>query len=176
MKAIKVFGTGDARLVEDAKIPTLRDDCILVKTHSVALNPPDCKYLDEMPSPGATVGCDYAGIVIEVGSKVTKSFKPGDRVCGAVCGNNALQTEDRAFGEYVVAKGDLQMKIPEHLGFEEASTLGLAVVIAGQGLCQGLGLPLPNDEEERPKWASRQILIHGGNNPAGMMAIQYAAL
>lgn len=28
------------------------------------------------------IGCDYAGIVEEVGSKVTKGFKKGDKVCG----------------------------------------------------------------------------------------------
>lgn len=32
-----------------------------------------------------------------------------------------------AFGEYAVAKGDLQIKIPDNLSFEEAATLGVGI-------------------------------------------------
>lgn len=64
-------------------IPKLRDDYILVKVKAVALNPTDWKHVDYMNlSKGARIGCDYAGIVEEVGSKVTKPFKKGDRVAG----------------------------------------------------------------------------------------------
>ena len=66
-------------------IPRLRDDYILVKTVAVALNPTDWQTLDEKPKPGTSysvLGCDAAGIVIEVGKGVTKSFKKGDRIAG----------------------------------------------------------------------------------------------
>lgn len=32
-----------------------------------------------------------------------------------------------AFGEYIVTKGDLQIKIPDNVSFEEAATLGVGV-------------------------------------------------
>ena len=176
MKAIKVLGKGDARLVDDANIPELRDDYILIKTHSVAVNPADYKHIDWIPSIGAIVGCDYAGTVVKVGPKVTRPFKPGDHICGAVLGSNELNLDGGAFAEYIVAKGDVQMKIPDNMAFDEASTLGVAVLTVGQGLYQGLGLPLPNDEEAKGQQKSPHVLICGGSSAMGMMAIQYAKL
>ena len=61
-----------------------------------------------MAIPGATVGCDYSGVVEEVGSKVEKPWKKGDRISGFVHGVNALQPEDGAFGEYVGLGTDLR--------------------------------------------------------------------
>ena len=54
-----------------------------------------------MANPGSTLGCDYAGVVEEVGSKVTKSWQKGDRIAGFVHGGNASQPEDGGFAEYV---------------------------------------------------------------------------
>lgn len=63
------------------------------------------------------MGCDFAGIVEEVGPKVTKEWKKGDRICGFTHGVNSAEPEDGAFGEYVMAKGDIAMKIPEASSF-----------------------------------------------------------
>jgi NADPH:quinone reductase-like Zn-dependent oxidoreductase len=73
--------------VEEVPLPKLRDDYIIVRTKAVALNPTDWKGLGRGTSPGAIVGCDYAGIVEEIGSKVTKSLKVGDRVAGFARGS-----------------------------------------------------------------------------------------
>ena len=54
-----------------------------------------------MAIPGCTVGCDYSGVVEEMGSKVEKPWKKGDRIAGFVHGVNALQPEDGADGQYV---------------------------------------------------------------------------
>ena len=40
MKAIKIDGMGKAK-VQDVPLPKMRDDYILVKVHTVALNPTD---------------------------------------------------------------------------------------------------------------------------------------
>ena len=69
-------------------IPKLRDDYILIKTVSVALNPTDWKSLENTPSKGALVGCDYAGVVEEVGNGVT-DVKVGDRVAGFARGGSS---------------------------------------------------------------------------------------
>ena len=70
--------------------PRLRDDYILVKTIAVGLNPTDWQHVYEGiggdPS-GTLTGCDYVGTVVEVGSKVTRSFKKGDRITGMAHGS-----------------------------------------------------------------------------------------
>lgn len=55
-----------------------------------------------------------AGEVLEIGDKVTKSFKKGDRVACFTHGVNAVQPEDGAFAEYAVCKGDVTFKLPDH--------------------------------------------------------------
>merc|ERR1712093_494909 len=72
---------GEAAAVQ-APVPALRDDYILAKVKAVALNPTDWKHVAWLTPEGARIGCDYAGVVEEVGSKVTKPFKKGDRVAG----------------------------------------------------------------------------------------------
>jgi NADPH:quinone reductase-like Zn-dependent oxidoreductase len=70
-------------------VPKLRDDYILVKTAAVAINPTDWQTLDETFKPGTThtlLGCDAAGVVVEVGKNVTRDFKPGDRIVGMAHG------------------------------------------------------------------------------------------
>jgi len=169
--AIVIKATGDARL-EEAPIPKLRDDYILVKVKAVALNPTDWKHIDYLADPGARVGCDYAGVVEEVGSKVTKPFKKGTRVSGFCHGGNAVYHEDGSFGEIITAKGDIQIEIPSNLSFEEAATLGVGVTTVGQALYQSLKLPMPN----QPQAENTPLLIYGGSTATGSLAIQYAKL
>jgi NADPH:quinone reductase-like Zn-dependent oxidoreductase len=168
--AVIVLKAGEAQ-VQETSIPKLRDDYILVKTKNVALNPTDWKHLDFLCKKGALLGCDYAGIVAEAGSKVTK-FKRGDRVCGFCHGGNEVNHEDGAFAEYVTAKGDVQIGIPDNMSFEEAATLGVGVTTCGQGLYQSLQLPLPN----KPATQKTYVLIYGGSTATGALAIQYAKL
>jgi NADPH:quinone reductase-like Zn-dependent oxidoreductase len=171
-KAIVVTAPKQESLVSDRSIPTLRDDYILVKTVAVALNPTDWKHIAYLAPPGVLVGCDYAGIVEEVGKSVKKNFKKGDRVCGFVHGANAVQPEDGAFAEYIVAKGDVQIHIPGNLSFQEAATLGVGISTVGQGLYQSLKLALPTEPTKEPT----QILIYGGSTATGTLAIQFAKL
>lgn len=131
MRALKVQSPGHAAVVSNVPTPTLLDDYLLVKTVAVALNPSDWKHLDRVDTP-TTIGCDYAGIVEEVGPKVTKSWKKGDRVCGVTHGGNQDNVETGADGEYLIAKGDIQIKIPEDMSFEEAAALGVGVMSVGE--------------------------------------------
>ena len=52
-----------------------------------------------MATPGCTLGCDYSGVVEEVGSKVTKNWAKGDRIAGFAHGGNAVEPEDGVFAE-----------------------------------------------------------------------------
>lgn len=171
-KAIIVTEPKKAGLVTDRPIPKLRDDYILVKTVSVGLNPTDWKHVAYLSPPGVLVGCDYSGIVEEVGKDVKKQFKKGDRICGFAHGGNASQHEDGAFAEYIVVKGDLQMKIPDHMSFQDAATLGVGINTVGQALYQSLKLALPTE----PIKDATPILIYGGSTATGTLAIQFAKL
>jgi NADPH:quinone reductase-like Zn-dependent oxidoreductase len=63
------------------------------------------EHIDMIAAPGATIGCDYAGTVVEVGSKVQKKWQKGDRIAGFTHGGNSVELEDGSFAEYCVAKG-----------------------------------------------------------------------
>lgn len=161
-------------LVNDRPVPKLRDDYILVKPVAVALNPTDWKHAAfGLADNGCLLGCDFAGIVEEVGPKVTKQWRKGDRLSGVAHGGNAVQPEDGAFAEHVVVKGDVQMKIPDTMSFEDASTLTLGVTTVMQGLYQkALKLNWPDD----PVKESVPILIYGGSTATGALGIQFAKL
>jgi len=172
MKAVVYQGPKQAVIVSDRAIPKLRDDYVLVKTVAIALNPTDWKHVEfGLAKEGCIVGVDYAGIVEEVGSKVTKPFKKGDRICGFTHGANASNIEDGAFAEYIVAKGDIQMKIPDNLSFEEAATLGCGVGTVGQGLYEDIGLHL--SPPSKPVQDSETVLLYGGSTATGTLGIQF---
>ncbi|KAF9887094.1 hypothetical protein FE257_010588 [Aspergillus nanangensis] len=171
-KAVVATAPKQASVVSDRPLPTLRDDYILVKTVSVALNPTDWKGIEYRALPGGLIGCDYAGIVEEVGKAVKKPFRKGDRICGFAHGCNSTQLEDGAFAEYIVVKGDLQIIIPDSLSFQEAATLGVGVCTVGQSLYQSLKIASPTNPISTPE----PILIYGGSTATGTLAIQYAKL
>jgi NADPH:quinone reductase-like Zn-dependent oxidoreductase len=180
---------------DDVPLPRLRDEYILVKTKAVALNPTDWKGVEGRPAPGAIAGCDYAGVVEEIGSKVTTPFKVGDRVAGicrggisslpsfpllfSLSGNSPLHNpadpnehENGAFAQHISVKGDIQIKITDNISFEDAATLGVGLTTVGQAMYQTLGLPLPPAKVTEPT----TILIYGGSTATGTLAIQYAKL
>ncbi|KAH6856972.1 chaperonin 10-like protein [Chaetomium sp. MPI-CAGE-AT-0009] len=177
IKAVVITGRETAE-VKTVPLPTLPDDYILVRTTAVALNPTDWKHVDFASNVvGARVGCDYAGVVEQVGPKVTKPFAKGDRVCGLVHGANSLRLDGGAFGEYIIAKGDLQIKIPDNLSDEDAATLGVGVSTVAQGLYQTLQLPIPGTAEAAsPSNPPPEILIYGGSTATGLLGIQFAKL
>jgi NADPH:quinone reductase-like Zn-dependent oxidoreductase len=164
---------GTAEVRTDVPRPKLRDDYIIVKTKAVALNPTDWKSLGPARrSPGAIAGCDYAGIVEEVGKAVTTPFKKGDRVAGFVFGGSPANHDDGGFASHVTAKGDLQIRIAEHISFDDAATLGVGITTVGQAMYQSLGLPLPPAKVREPT----SILIYGASTATGTLAVQYAKL
>jgi NADPH:quinone reductase-like Zn-dependent oxidoreductase len=175
-KAVITTTNKTIQVVSDRTIPTPRDDEILVKTTSVALNPTDWKHIDFLAPPGVLIGCDYAGTVVEVGQNVKKSFKKGDRICGFVHGSNTLHPEVGAFAEYIVVKGDLQYRVPDNMSFQDAATVGLGVTTAALGLYRSLGLALPSEPLTEEKEKKKQILVYGGSTATGTLAIQFANL
>ena len=173
MKAITVNGN-KAKVSSDVPVPKIRPTYLLAKVDAIALNPTDWKHICfKIAAPNGISGCDFSGTVVEVGSEVTKSFKPGDRIAGTTHGANFSQPEDGCFAEYAVAKADLLVKIPDSLSSEAAATFPLGVSTVGQGLYQKalkLNLPTNPTKNEEP------VLIYGGSSATGSLAIQYARL
>ncbi|KAK0108898.1 hypothetical protein ONS96_002734 [Cadophora gregata f. sp. sojae] len=141
---------------------------------SIGLNPHDLLDIDapwSISDAGDLLGCDYAGIVEEVGSAVIRNLKKGDRVCGCTR-PNPLQPDWGTFAEYVIVVGDMQLHIPDEMSFEDAASLGVSILTAGAVLYDTLGFKTPPDGNE----ARCQILIYGGSTSTGRMMIQFAKL
>ncbi|KAI1066505.1 hypothetical protein LB506_008103 [Fusarium annulatum] len=161
-------------LVTDRPQPNLRPEHVLIRTVAVALNPTDWKHAAlGIAADGNLLGCDFSGIVVEVGSAVTKPLRPGDEVLGVAHGGCPEQPEDGAFAEYIVAKGDTLMLKPKSLSFEKAATISLGAITCGQGLFQqGLKLKLPGQGVQEKSF----VLIYGGSTATGSLGIQFATL
>ena len=163
---------------------------LLIRTRAVALNPPDWMALDSFGRPGAGVGFDFAGEILEIGEGCA-NWNVSDRVAGFVHASGCFSCKlfgfsmtgfipghaanycNGAFREYVTADADLVMRIPDHMFLDEASTLGMGVSTAAQALHQWLPLPLPTLD---PQPSNRTILIYGGSSATGSIAIQLAKL
>lgn len=83
-----------------------------------------------------------------------------------------MNHEDGAFANYITAKGDVQIKIPDNVSSIDAATLGVGIFTVGQALYQSLGLPLPTEAAKEPF----PVLIYGGSTATGTLAIQFAKL
>lgn len=174
MKAI-VYRNGEAKVDYERSVPQLRDDCILVRPMAVALNPTDWKGVKEKRAQdNCIIGCDYAGVVVEVGSAVKKDWKVGDRAFGCGHGGNPTNPDDGVFAEAAAVTGDLQMRIPDSMSFEEAATVGLGTITVGQGLYQkALKLQLPTETGTSTQDGAF-VLIYGGATATGALAVQFA--
>jgi NADPH:quinone reductase-like Zn-dependent oxidoreductase len=172
--ALVVVGPGQLSLHEDEPLPHMAPDMALVRTVAVAINPVDAKMLDYSPAVGAIHGCDFAGVVVALGSRAPRHFSIGDRVAGAVHGNNSLEPRVGAFA---------LLKIPDTMTFEEASTLGIGLATAGLALFRELEVPMslehliyragPEvDVTPNAAW----VLVSGGSTATGTRAIQLLKL
>ncbi|KAI1621219.1 chaperonin 10-like protein [Exophiala viscosa] len=123
-------GAGNA-VLRAIPVPQLRDDYILVRTLAIALNPTDWTTPDAVGDDGTLVGCDYAGIMEEVGKAVKKPFKKGERIARFGHRGNDANPENGAFARYIAIKGNLQIHIPDSVSFEAACTVGVGVTTTG---------------------------------------------
>ena len=175
MRAIQSVSLGQAAIVEipDAE---LTPDSILVRPTYVANNP--CDYivtdLDGLFDKDQIIGCDYAGIVEQIGSNVNTSLKPGDRVCGAVAGGIGCDVTKGAFADLIPAYGDFCFPIPTDVSDAEAATLGVGLSTVAMVLYDNFGFPLPDED---PKFGEgKTLFIYGGSTATGLLVMQFAQL
>ncbi|KAI1385652.1 GroES-like protein [Hypoxylon trugodes] len=178
--AIVAQDVGRPAIKLDAPVPSLSPDMILVKTAAVAVNPVDTKLLDYSATSGAVIGHDFAGTIVALGADAEAAGRLalGDRVAGLVHGMNKLQPEIGAFAEYVGAHADLVLKIPDHMSFEDAASLGVGVATAALAIFGELGIPMPIVPVEKPELTEHEedprqyVLVAGGSTASGTRAIQ----
>jgi NADPH:quinone reductase-like Zn-dependent oxidoreductase len=166
MKAIVInaYGSPDVVELKEVARPAIKDDEVLVRVHAASLNAGDVFALRGSPWPirlsvglpkpkNYILGCDMAGRVEAVGSRVTR-FKPGNEVFGAGSGTLA---------EYAhVTEGKLALK-PANLTFEQAAAVPTAAVTALLGL-RDAGKIQPG----------QKVLINGASGGVGTFAVQIA--
>jgi len=161
MKAMRVNQWGLPVELEDVPQPKPGKDEVLVQVHAASINPFDSAvhagYMQGMMSTPLTLGTDFAGEVVEVGSDV-KHLKVGDAVYGLV----PLRSGG-SFAEYVVAKVNEVTHKPKKLSYVEAAAVPLASLAAYQSLFD-LGQAQKGE----------RVLIIGAGGAVGGCAIQLA--
>jgi len=154
-------------------IPSPGADELLVRNHAVAANPVDWKiqsYNFFAKNYPIVLGSDACGVVVAVGSSVTK-FKPGDRVTGfaAVIYNNDIN--HGAWQTYTILREIATTKIPASMSFEEGSVFPMGFATSAISLFINLGIPRPSASVETQKSG---LLIWGASSSVGCSALQIA--
>lgn len=163
MKAAQINQHGGPEVIAINEIdkPTPKDGQVLVEVHAASINPFDSKIRGgamEIPFP-FTIGGDYAGTVVAVGTGVL-DFKTGDGVYGSAI---VLSGGSGAMSEFATANLKNSARKPEKTTWEEAAALPLVGSSAIQALLDHIHLQ-----------SGQKILIHGGAGGIGHIAIQIA--
>lgn len=165
MKALtfKRYGKAQDLGFDDVDYPTLEADELLVKVYAAGLNPIDNMIPTGIFKPvlhfklPATSGSDLAGIVVAVGSRVTR-FVPGDEIFASIF--------DRGTGslaEFARVPESLAAMKPANLDFVQAASLPMVSLTAWQALTEHAKL--------RP---GQKVFIPAGSGGIGSFAIQLA--
>lgn len=163
MKAIMMidYGTSEGLQEQEIAKPELKENEALVEMFVTTLNSGDHLILTgafrnvvplRLPH---ILGIEIAGIVREVGEKVTR-VKPGDRVIG-------LLPIGGGYAEYVAVDETGLAVIPSTLSFQETVALSAVGLTAWQSLFRFGNLQ-----------PGQRILIHAGAGAVGHIAVQLA--
>ena len=136
---------------------------VRVRLYAAGVNPVDTKlrangtyYPDRLPT---VLGCDGAGVVEEVGAKVTR-FQSGDKVyfCSGGIGG-----EPGNYATYNTVHEDCAARMPGNLDFVQAAAVPLVLITAWEALYNRASLQ-PAD----------RVLIHAAAGGVGHVAVQLA--
>ena len=165
MKALvfKRYGRADHIAFADTPRPVPKLDEILVQVHAAGLNP-----IDNMIPKGtfkpilrfqlpATLGSDLAGVVVEVGGRVTR-FKPGDAVFASI-----FDLGSGALAEFALVPESAAALKPPNLDFVQAASIPMVGLTSWQALRERAHLKPGN-----------KVFIPAGAAGIGTFAIQLA--
>ncbi|GAA6053547.1 hypothetical protein JCM3770_005188 [Rhodotorula araucariae] len=166
--------------VDDAPMWSAGDREVLVKVHSVAVQPVDWKiqtygYDAMVKTYPFILGTDVAGEVIEVGAGVS-NVKQGDRVLGHCKSLASGEPKHSAFQRFAVVDALLVAPIPDTLSYDAATVLPLGLSTAASGLYpqRYLALPPPYAGAANPAGKGKVLFVYGGSSSVGLCAIQLA--
>ncbi|MGI4751229.1 MAG: NADP-dependent oxidoreductase [Janthinobacterium lividum] len=164
MKAIQIhqFGGVEELKYEEAPMPNINPDDVLVKIYATSVNPVDWKVregaMKQIPFKFPLIlGWDFSGVIKEVGSEV-KDFKVGQEVYG-----KPDITRNGTYAEYVAVKANEIAAKPTSVSHTEAASIPLAGLTAWQGIF-----------DHGKTAAGQKILIHGASGGVGTIAVQLA--
>jgi len=158
------YGSADVLHLAEIDRPVIGADEVLVRVHAAGLDRGTWHLMTGLPyaarmvvglrAPKSAVpGLDVAGVVVAVGSEVTR-FQPGDQVFGISKG---------AFAEFAAAREDKLACKPSRLSFEQAAAVPVSGMTALRGLCDVGRLE-----------AGQKVLIVGASGGVGTYAVQIA--
>jgi NADPH:quinone reductase-like Zn-dependent oxidoreductase len=165
MKALilKRYGKADQLEFADIPRPTIKPDEMLVQVHAAGLNPVDniiptgaFKPFLKFQLP-ATMGSDLAGVVVEVGSRVTR-FKAGDAVFASI-----FDLSTGSLAEFAVVPENLAAIKPANLDFVQAASIPMVGLTSWQAL-----------KERAHLKPGQKVFIPAGSGGIGTFAIQLA--
>lgn len=165
MKALtfKRYGKSPGIGFADVPRPVLKPDELLVQVHAAGVNP-----IDNMVPVGtfkpvlhfqlpATLGSDLAGVVTEVGSRVTR-FKPGDQVFASL-----FDLGKGSLAEFAAVPESAAALKPPNLDFVQAASIPMVALTSWQALKERANLR-----------RGQKVFIPAGSGGIGTFAIQLA--
>jgi len=171
-----VLESPKARLtIVNRSIPNPEADQLLIRNHAVAANPLDWKiqeYGFGVKNYPIILGSDVSGVVVAVGSAVTK-FKVGDRVTGFAEVFVTADINQGAWQTYTILRQIVTAKIPDSLSFAEASVFPAAFATSAYSLFSILGVPRPSGKQVAENTG---IVIWGASSSLGTVAVQLAKI
>ncbi|OGB14551.1 MAG: NADPH:quinone oxidoreductase [Burkholderiales bacterium RIFCSPLOWO2_12_67_14] len=157
------YGKQERLRAADVPEPELRDDEVLIEVHAAAVNLIDVKVRNGefkliLPyRPPFVLGHDVAGVVVRVGSRVSR-IKVGDEVYA-----RPYDLRIGTFAELVAAHEDTVALKPRNISMEEAASIPLIGLTAWQALVEKAKLR-----------KGQKVFIQAGSGGVGTFAIQLA--
>jgi NADPH:quinone reductase-like Zn-dependent oxidoreductase len=163
-------GAAEVLRIEEAPIPRIRRNEVLVRQHASSVNPIDCRMRDgsgrvlfsklrgyELP---LVLGRDVSGEVVEIGSSVT-SVAVGESVYGVTRGKQ----HGGGYAEFVICSpGDIVAK-PASLSFTEAAAFPYVACTVWAALVGRAGLGPHNAH-------GKKVFVQAGAGGIGSLAVQ----
>jgi NADPH:quinone reductase-like Zn-dependent oxidoreductase len=147
----------------DVPRPALKANELRVQVHAASVNPIDnmiptglFKAVVKLQLP-ATLGSDLAGVVTEVGARVTR-FKPGDAVFAST-----FEQGTGSIAEFAVVPEHAAAPKPANLDFVQAASIPMVGLTSWQALKERIDLR-----------AGQKVFIPAGSGGIGTFAIQLA--
>jgi NADPH:quinone reductase-like Zn-dependent oxidoreductase len=160
---LRRYGGPDHIAFADTPRPVPKPHEILVQVHAAGLNPIDYmipqgtfKPIIRLRLP-STLGSDVAGVVVEIGLKVTR-FKPGDAVFASV-----FDLGTGTLAEFVTVPEHAAALKPANLDFVQAASIPMVGLTSWQAL-----------KERADVKPGQKVFIPAGSGGIGTFAIQLA--